>query len=563
MIFFRKDIKNKLIFLAHVSFYMWLGALFLNPSLSQASPGVITNSAYRLDFTVSSRLRPRVNFWKDIFTKYGRDHAVIHHRERPYVIFKVLDFSTEAKILNPSLYKRHRDAVVNREIKLIQEACKNLAKGLEPQDFVEQQVANLMELVPGGIEKYKRAFSEDLIRSQTGIKERFQEAVQRSGRYMSIMEQIFSDYNLPVELTRLPFVESSFDYTAYSSVGAAGIWQFMRATGKSHGLKITTAVDERRDPIEATHAAAQYLKNAYQVLGTWPLALTSYNHGVGGVSKAVRNLGTTDIATIVEHPTVKSFGFASNNFYPEFVAALEIYENHHFYFPNLVIEPRLRFDQIMLERPLSVGQISSILGVSLDELLPLNYAILTSAWQGRTKVPAGYLLKIPPGVGSLAARLNAPSLQGAAPPVSAPATSNFHAGTTYKVRKGDTLESIAKKYRMTLAQLKQANKLSAKSSNINVGQILSVGGSDVPVSKPKITATPKPKPTSTPKKTLSLSEKKQLSESRVVYEVKKGDNLYDIAKSYGTSVDRIKKTNSLGNIKLMPGDKIIIDPDKK
>ena len=137
----------------------------------------------------------------------------------------------------------------------------------------------------------------------------------------------------------LPHVESSFNPRAYSKVGAAGLWQFMRSTGRRY-MRIDGAVDDRLDPFRSTEAAAQLLAYNYRVLGTWPLALTAYNHGTAGMRRAKETLGTDDIVRIVRNYTSRTFGFASRNFYVSFLAALEIDRNPEKYFGSLQKDER-------------------------------------------------------------------------------------------------------------------------------------------------------------------------------------------------------------------------------
>ena len=132
------------------------------------------------------------------------------------------------------------------------------------------------------VDRFRAAAGDDRLRTQTGVRERFREGVQSSRRYIKAMEEIFEREGVPVELTRLPLVESSFNLSATSKVGAAGIWQFMPATGRLYEMKVSNAVDERRDPLIATEAAARFLRSNYEKLGAWPLAITAYNHGPGG-----------------------------------------------------------------------------------------------------------------------------------------------------------------------------------------------------------------------------------------------------------------------------------------
>ncbi|MCB0321645.1 MAG: lytic transglycosylase domain-containing protein, partial [Bdellovibrionales bacterium] len=280
------------------------------------------------EFSVPARMQPRVRFWIDIFAKYGQHDVVFHHRMHPHVIFDVLSLGGRAQVLSDKQLERERKSLSDSRERMIRTAIQNLSSGRSPESTLERHIAKQMAFLGAGTKKYREVLDNGWIRSQRGIKERYREALERSGRYMHILEHIFvTEFGLPVELTRLPFVESSFDYKAYSSVGAAGIWQFMPGTGKLFKLQVSRLVDERRDVTAATKAAAKYLLEAYGKLNAWPLALTSYNHGVYGVMKKVKQFGTRDIAALVERVHDQPFGFASQNFYPEFLAALEIYEH--------------------------------------------------------------------------------------------------------------------------------------------------------------------------------------------------------------------------------------------
>src|SRR5262249_1200748 len=190
-------------------------------------------------------------------------------------------------------------------------------------------------------EVFLEAADEKRIRCQRGLRERFGEGLHTAGRYFPAMERIFQEHDLPVELTRLPLIESCFDVRAYSKVGAAGIWQFMPKTGRLYKLRVTKHVDERRDPIASTRGAARFLDQLHDNLGTWPLAITAWNHGPAGMARAVREVGTEDIAAIVQEYQSRSFGFASRNFYAEFLAALDVERHATAYFPHhpVVQEP--------------------------------------------------------------------------------------------------------------------------------------------------------------------------------------------------------------------------------
>ena len=516
-----------------------------------AAPGAIV-SQRSPEFQVPERLRPRVNFWISIFARYGQYQRVVHHRIYPQIVFKVIDFSREAETLGPVAIESVMARVEKEKVAEIKAALSNLATGASPQNSVEQQVAAAMAPLGAGTDKYRRALDEDLVRTQTGIREKFAESIKRSGRYLHFMEDIFvREYGLPRELTRIPFIESSFDYNAYSSVGAAGIWQFMRQTARGQMI-VNANVDERRDPIAASRAAARYLRSAYQRLGTWPQAITSYNHGVAGVASKMRALGTNDMVTAIEHPTDRPFGFASSNFYPEFLAALEVYENYRRYFPDLEREPPLYLKQYRITRPMSVIEAARQVGVTAASLRDGNYALAESIWSGRAKIPAGYVLKVPTQSSVMAAQMNEIGAEKVAvssepEPQQPQAASNVYGGIIYTVRKGDTLQSIAKRHGITLAALRSQNNISGNS--LKIGQKLRIGpnkGGAVAIEKKPSTA-------------VVVTQKPTIAQPKRTYRIKSGDTLWSVAARYGTTAEKLRKANKLGSKKpLKPGQELVI-----
>jgi len=210
------------------------------------------------------------------------------------------------------------------------------------------------------------------------------------------MEEVFRREGLPIELTRLPLVESCFDIEAYSKVGAAGIWQFMPSTGRSY-MAIGGVVDERRDPLRATRGAALHLKENYESLGTWPLAITAYNHGRAGMHRAVRETGTNDIGHIVKRYKGPLFGFASRNFYAEFLAALAVERNYKDYFGEITFDAPFASDEIQLSEALAGPAAAKCADLSPEELASLNPAVDSAVFRGAGNIPRGYLLRVPPG----------------------------------------------------------------------------------------------------------------------------------------------------------------------
>ena len=175
------------------------------------------------------------------------------------------------------------------------------------------------------------------MRWQLGQSNAFLAGYKRSGLYRNHITSVIEDKGLPAELIALPHVESSFNPSAYSSAAAAGMWQFTRATGQRF-MRIDHIVDERMDPYISAEAAMSLLEYNYRVLGTWPLALTAYNHGAGGIARAVREMGTSDIEVIVANYKGRRFGFASRNFYAQFLAVNDVEKNSKKYFGDVQFE---------------------------------------------------------------------------------------------------------------------------------------------------------------------------------------------------------------------------------
>jgi membrane-bound lytic murein transglycosylase D len=320
-----------------------------------------------------------VEFWKKIYTQYTTRQVVIHDDEDLAIIYDVVDLDGGGK------------KPVRERKRKIEMALNRLAKngGVPTSPEEEEIVAKLAHI--NSRNKFARA--ADNLRAQLGQADRFKVGLQRSGKYMNYIRDVFRSYDLPEELTALPHVESSFNYKAYSSVGAAGIWQFMRGTGRLF-MRVDYTVDERRDPITSTDAAARLLRISYNQLGSWPLAITSYNHGINGMRHA-KELHGEDMAVIIKNYKSRSFGFASRNFYTEFLAALDVSKNHHKYFTNVEPEPEYKFKEIVLPQNTSVKSLASLVKIPLESLKEHNLSLRPVVWSGKRAFPAGYKLRVP------------------------------------------------------------------------------------------------------------------------------------------------------------------------
>ncbi|MBI3796398.1 MAG: lytic transglycosylase domain-containing protein [Deltaproteobacteria bacterium] len=352
-------------------------------------------------FPYPAALRPQVEFWRNIFATYSKYQVVIHDSETMKV-YKVVDFRPlldeegldEATVLQIRQEQSKIKLEQVRSLLLKLHQCGDDCGDLTAE---EQKIRDMYRNV-NDPDKFRAAASEDRLRSQVGIRERFRDAIQMSRRYLHTMEEIFRRAGVPVELTRLPFIESSFNIGAYSKVGAAGIWQFMPATGRLYKMRINNVVDERRDPLVATEAAARLLRANYESLGTWPLAITAWNHGPGGVAEAVDTVGTTDIGQIIRKYHGKRFGFASRNFYPEFLAALDVEKNYENHFGSLQMQAPLTYDRVHIDCPILLRTAAHFANADEDDLLMLNPSLGAAVRSSHASVPHGYQLRVPSGM---------------------------------------------------------------------------------------------------------------------------------------------------------------------
>ncbi|MBP2672812.1 MAG: Lytic transglycosylase catalytic, partial [candidate division NC10 bacterium] len=256
-------------------------------------------------FPTPVALTPNVAFWKQIYTEHGVGDFVLHDRDNLGVIYGVVRVTEQAnQIRAEQLAKPEIDHARGN----YREALLRLADGASPED-----------LGPEG----RRVRAADNIRVQQGLREKVDEGLRRARGLLPKIVTILQRHEVPVELAALPLVESTYNPAAYSKAGAAGLWQFIRSTGKQYAL-VKGRRDHRRDPMRATEAAARLLRNNYEALGSWPLAIVAYNHGHAGIQAASAAVGSNAIEDIVARYTGPRFGFASKNFYAEFLAALDV-----------------------------------------------------------------------------------------------------------------------------------------------------------------------------------------------------------------------------------------------
>lgn len=349
-------------------------------------------------FSIPKGMEKQVAFWIDIYSKYTTDQGLIHDAENLDIIYMDIDFKEilSDQSLNYRQKERRKQKLVDEKKKEIQEVLTKLEKIDTPDglnDF-EKKVWKMFENNPEP-NKFKEAAQKNRIRYQLGQKDRMQSAIFFSGRYLEEMEKIFQNAGLPIELTRLVFVESSFNVLARSKVGASGLWQIMRYTARPHRM-VTAAVDLRNHPMAATKLAARLLRDNYNLLKDWPLALTGYNHGPTGVRKLTEKYKTRDIAELIQNvKSRRSFGFASRNFYACFLAALEVEKNALKYFSRVSWSEPLAADEIKLPIAVKYKDLLTWFDGNDEKTQVFNPHINRSRRKGGTVIPAKTVIAIP------------------------------------------------------------------------------------------------------------------------------------------------------------------------
>lgn len=430
-------------------------------------------------FPFPADFRDGVEFWKKVWTTWTMGQVVFHDDRHHAVVYEIADlpgpvgeaYSEEQRVF----VKARREA-----LRLRLREVERKAAAAEPMDDAEKALALQIVNVAG---PYALNGASERVRSQRGLRERFLRGLQISGRYHREFTRVFREAGLPDDLAYLPHVESSFQFQARSSAGAVGVWQFTRGAARKFMI-VGPAIDERWDPVAAARGAARYLKNSYQDLGDWALAITSYNHGLEGMRGARERFGT-DFVRIVDEYDGRYFGFASRNFYLEFLAAREVAKNSTAYFPEgVAFERPLSEDRYVLDRPATPSTISSLFGVPLDRLAALNQAWTRRAMRGAAALPAGVQIWLPEGTIEHVAAGSKPAPRKTAPPATraaANATPPPRPGAAggvssfviHVVRRGESLVAIASRYGVSLGQLLGVNDL-AGHSVIHPGQQIRV-----------------------------------------------------------------------------------------
>jgi membrane-bound lytic murein transglycosylase D len=417
---------------------------------------------------------PNVNFWTNIYSHYSTIQAVVHDSVHLDIVYDVIDLKPAnhpgARKINR---RRMKEASQSAEW-----ALKRLAADPRAEDADCRRVAALFG--PGAD---ARTFSHarHRVRCQIGQCDRFRAGLIRSGAYIQRMRAILKSYGVPEDLAYLPHVESSFNTNAYSKFGAAGMWQFTRSTGKRF-MTVDYVLDERRDPIAAARAAAQLLKENHDRLGSWPLAITAYNHGAAGMQRAKSVYG--DYPEIFKSYKGRTFKFASRNFYSEFLAARRVASNFQRYFGSLALKSPVPSRRVSLDGFAAFTDLCRHFEVSPKVVQAMNPSLRPPVINGQKYIPRGYMLNLPAtdeSDGASLADIPLELIKRAQKP------SRF-----YTVQKGDTAGRIARMHRVKLSDLILANNMDRRAT-VYARQTLRIpqAGESFPCEKLPQPATPR------------------------------------------------------------------------
>lgn len=498
-------------------------------------------------FDRPSVIKGNVRFWRRVFGEFSEHQSVIHDIRKPERIYTVLDYRGQVDLLPrvtlARLKNEEEDATKARFAVLLRQTA---ALAATPDEMNPEQ-RRLAALFSGDEAALVDAASN--IRTQRGLAERTRLAIETSGQYLPEMERIFADAGLPRLLTRLPIVESSFNINAYSKVAAAGLWQFMPSSARMY-MRHNNVADERRDPWTSTRAAAAHLKDDYDHLGSWPLALTAYNYGRGGVARALKEVNGNSLEDMIKRFNGPRFGFASRNFYAEFLAATDVERDYRKHFGEVQRKPLIRFDTVTVDRYTPYRTLLRTADIDAEAFRALNPAYNDSVVSGKLYVPAGDTIRLPQGQGR--AFKAAYAQLGSGETYAQQRQTHF----SYKVKKGETLTQIARRYGVSESTLRGLNGL--KKGKLKAGRSLRIpnlGDAEVDVA---VRDEPEAAPEPTHSKAKAKAKVAKAPAART-HKVKSGQTLSSIAAQYQVSVTALKKHNDLPKSGLIkPGMKLKI-----
>ncbi|MFQ5477052.1 MAG: LysM peptidoglycan-binding domain-containing protein [Candidatus Binatia bacterium] len=471
-------------------------------------------------FPLYPELESNVAFWRDVFSVFSSRSVVFHDLYELDIIYSKLDLSD---ILDGKRSEVQKEQAVRARVRAERQRLGALLRRIASGKVVspeEQRVATLIQSKFGSLSEASTLAHR--FRPQRGLADKLCGAVTRMRQYEDETRPLMEKYGVPADLLALPLVESSYTIAARSYAGAVGIWQFTRGTGRRF-LHIDHVYDDRRDPLRATEAAARYLRENHDRLGNWPLAITAYNHGAGGVAYAAKKLKTDNLGAIVKSYRSRRFGFASRNFYAEFLAAREVAARAEEFCGAIEFEPR-KYRTVILEDFVDLEDLARCAGMTTAQIVEINPALSYEVTSGRARVPKGYQLRLPE------LKLETFEKVYAGLPAERRHQEPRNYLLAHRLNRGQTLSHLAGIYHTTVSELKRLNNISDP-RRLRFGQIVKV-----PVRGSRAAAAAE-----SPASSARSSAKTYYA----VHRISRGETLSRLARRYNTKVSFLQYLNDI------------------
>ncbi|RBP50804.1 LysM peptidoglycan-binding domain-containing protein [Arenicella xantha] len=491
-------------------------------------------------FSCPTSLMPRVAFWVEVFSRWDTGTAVFHDKDNPHRVYSTVKREEGCR-------RSRKGDSIYRERSRLKRDLENLASKLSKDQTLSDSEQFLHSLFVGESVSEVRA-AAGRIRCQSGNKDRMREALTQYVRYQPTILEALKGQNLTPELQYLPFVESAFNPEALSHVGAAGLWQIMPSTGRTLGLTVDAKVDQRYDPTAATFAAALCFRNSVDNLSETafenghsvvakdlnPFVITSYNYGVRGMQRAIKQVGLDYERLLVEYKS-PSFQTAVKNFYASFLAARHVAKNSEKFFGVIQApdsDQDLASSTVELTRATSVKRVAQQLNVDAATLKKLNPALKRVIWEHKALIPKGYPLRLPNTNANWTASIDKMN--------ALPRETERPGFVWHRVRSGQTACGIAEQYRASCRKLVQLNRLN-KMGTIYVGDRIKVPTATGGISVAKSSRSPAVETSSTMASSASASSDAKVQS----YRVKRGDTSCAIAERFGMRCAEFLAVNGL------------------
>ena len=483
-------------------------------------------------FPVSEDIRPQVEFWRRVFAELSRRQVLIHDSWYVNVIFEVVELSDAGPRGRTVRDAREEYVALLSEMSEFWDAPEEMS----PE---ARRIRAMYDPWPES-ERFPKRDAARRVRAQLGQADSFRRGIRSAGRYLPAIRSILAERDLPLELACLPLIESAYNPYAESHAGAAGMWQLMPVVGRQYGLAMTHLIDERRDPFIATRTAARHLAWNFRTLESWPLAITAYNHGLQGMIDAVGAVGSREIGEIIARHDNPRFGFASRNFYPEFVAAMEIFRNPAAFYGPLKPRPPLPMVPFELPHHVRLRTLDRYCGLTAPYVRELNPALLPAAYAPDALLPGGSRLNL--------AAEHLPMVAAGYERIPDRLKFRYVVDSEgYRIHPGETLSEIAERFGISTRSLARLNGIS-DIRKIRAGRRLRLPGRYVSLAGEPLRA-------DSPEPAAVAAERERR------HKVRRGETLSQIARRYDSCLRSIARANRIQDVRVIQAGQVLRIPE--